>query len=224
MEKYFYKIVDNIDFVWKIETILNDPYRQNELDFGHYACNKRLFNPYIFESFEDFEKRELLTGYKEIKADLINEEQCYFDKTIGLVHKDEYWTNLYALRQVNCLDKIAPIVFGTGAVQENFITEKDQENYSKLMSCGLAKGQEIYALAHSYFKSLWEFDEFFANTNLDSLEKFLPTLELQAIYLKHDKEENADIASIVFRPSWDPEHGLAILLDLNTKEIKLYED
>jgi hypothetical protein len=224
MEKYFYKIVDNIDFVWKIEAIINDPYKQNEIDFGHYACNKRLFNPYIFESLEDFEKRELLTGYKEIKADLINEEQCYFDKTIGLLHKDEYWTNLYALRQVNCLDKMAPIVFGNSTDQEDLITENDRENYSKLMSCGVIEGKEIYTLAFSYFKSLWEFDEFFANTNLGSLEKFLPTLELQAIYLKYDKEENADIASIVFRPSWDPEHGLAILLDLNTKEIKLYED
>ena len=79
MEKYFYKIVDNIDFVWKIESILNDPYRQNEIDFGHFACNKRLFNPYIFKSFEDFEKHELLTSYKEIKAGQINDDKCYFD-------------------------------------------------------------------------------------------------------------------------------------------------
>lgn len=224
MEKYFYKIVDNIDFVWKIEPIINDPYKQNEINFGHYACNKRIFNPHIFESLDDFEKREFLTSYKEIKPDLINEEKCYFDKTIGLLHKGDYWQNLYALRQVNCLDETVPIVFGNSTDQENFITEKDRELYLKLMSCSKLVRQDIYKLAYSYFKSLWEFDVFFAKTNLNTLEKFLPTLELQAIYLKYEEEENADIVTVVFRPSWDPEHGLAIILDLDSMEVKLYED
>lgn len=224
MEKYFYKIVDNIDFVWKIEPISNDPYKQNEIDFGHYACNKRLFNPNIFESVEDFEKCEFLISYKEIKPNLINNEKCYFDKTIGLLHKDDYWHNLYALREVNCFNKMAPIVFGNSTELEDFITEKDRELYLKLMSCGQDTGQKIYQTAHNYFKSLWEFDEFFAKTKLDTLEKFLPTLELQAIYLKYEEEENNEIATVVFRPSWDLEHGLAILLDLNNMEVKLYED
>ena len=50
MEKYFFKIVDNIDFVWKINTHVLDPYKQGEIDFGHYVSNQRVFNPYIFET------------------------------------------------------------------------------------------------------------------------------------------------------------------------------
>lgn len=119
---------------------------------------------------------------------------------------------------------MAPIVFGNSTDPEDFITEKDRELYLKLMSCGQDTGQKIYQTAHNYFKSLWEFDEFFAKTKLDTLEKFLPTLELQAIYLKYEEEENNEIATVVFRPSWDLEHGLAILLDLNNMEVKLYED
>ena len=60
--------------------------------------------------------------------------------------------------------------------------------------------------------------------NGDTLELFLPTLELQAIYLNQKKAEEVDTACVVFRPSWDPEHGLAILLNLDSEEVKLYED
>jgi hypothetical protein len=119
---------------------------------------------------------------------------------------------------------MAPIVFGNSTNQENFITEKDRDLYLKLMSCGQDTGQKIYQTAHNYFKSLWDFDEFFAITKLDTVEKFLPTLELQAIYLKYEDEENTEIATVVFRPSWDLEHGLAILLKLNTMEVTLYKD
>ena len=73
-------------------------------------------------------------------------------------------------------------------------------------------------------KSLWEFDTHFSKTNLDTLELFLPTLELQAIYLSQGKNEEIDEACVVFRPSWDPEHGLAILINLDSKEVTLYED
>ena len=58
----------------------------------------------------------------------------------------------------------------------------------------------------------------------DTLELFLPTLELQAIYLNQEKDEEVNTVCVVFRPSWDPEHGLAILLNLDSKEVKLYED
>lgn len=224
MDRYFYKIIDNIDFVWKIETILNDPYKQNEIDYGHYVCNKRQFIAYLFESIEDIEKQKLFTDYKEIKPDSINADQCYLDKTVGLLHKDEFWLNLYALRYVNCLDKLSPIVFGNSDVQENFITETDRDLYLKLMFCDKSIGQKIYQTAYQYFKSLESLDQSFSETNLDTLDKFLPTLELQAVYLSYKENENANIACIVFRPSWDPELGLAVLLNLDTMEVKLHED
>ena len=155
---------------------------------------------------------------------MVNEENCYFDRSIGLLHRDDYWTNLHAHRHVNCLGRIAPLVFGGGKQQLNSITNNDRERYLKLMACGPEVGQAIYKVAHDYFKSLWEFDTHFSKTNLDTLELFLPTLELQAIYLNQEKDEEVDTACVVFRPSWDPEHGLAILLNLDSWEVKLYED
>jgi hypothetical protein len=92
------------------------------------------------------------------------------------------------------------------------------------MAFGTEVGQEIYITAHDYFKSLWEFDTYFSKTNLHTLESFLPTLELQAIYLRQEKDDKIDFACVVFRPSWDPEHGLAILINLDSKEVTLYED
>ena len=82
----------------------------------------------------------------------------------------------------------------------------------------------IYQTAYQYFKSLESLDQSFSETNLDTLDKFLPTLELQAVYLSYKENENANIACIVFRPSWDPELGLAVLLNLDTMEVKLHED
>ena len=224
MEKYFYKIIDNIDFVWKVETILNDPYKLHKIDYGHYVCNKRQFIPYLFESIGDIEKQNLFADYKEIKPDLFTADNCYFDNIVGLLHKDEYWLNLHAIRFVNCIDKLSPIVFGDSNKQENFITESDRDLYLKLMSFDRSVGQKIYQTAYNYFKSLWSVDKFFSETNLDTLEKFLPTLELQAIYLRHEEKENANIACIVFRPSWDYELGLALLLNLDTMEVELYQD
>ena len=224
MEKYFYKLVDNIDFVWKIEVNDKDPYRQGEMDYGHYVCNQRVFNPSIFESLTDFEQRETLSDYKEIEADHVNDENCYFDRSIGLLHTNDYWTNLHAHRHVRCLGKIVPIVFGNSEDKVTSISNKDRERYLKLMACGPEVGQEIYITAHDYFKSLWEFDTHFSKTNLDTLESFLPTLEQQAIYLSQGKNEEINTACVVFRPSWDPEHGLAILINLDSKEVKLYED
>jgi len=224
MEKYFFKLVDNIDFVWKIKVHVLDPYKQGEIDFGHYVSNQRVFNPYLFESLTDFQQKAFLSDYNEIEADSVNEENFYFDRNIGLLHTDEYWTNLHAHRYVNCLGRIVPIVFGGGTEQAKTITNKDSERYLKLMACGLEVGQSIYKAAYDYFKSLWEFDAHFSKTNLDTLELFLPTLELQAIYLNMEKDEEGDTACVVFRPSWDPEHGLAILLNLDSEEVKLYED
>jgi hypothetical protein len=224
MEKYFYKLVDNIDFVWKINTHVLDPYKQGEIDFGHYVNNQRVFNPYLFESITDFQQKAFSSCYKEIDPDLVNEQNCYFDRSIGLLHRDDYWTNLHAHRYLNCLGRIAPIVFGSDKEQLDSITNNDREKYLKLMACGPEVGQAIHKVAHDYFNSLWEFDTHFSKTNLDTLELFLPTLELQAIYLNQEKEEEVNTACVVFRPSWDPEHGLAILLNLDSEEVKLYED
>ena len=224
MERYFYKIIDNIDFVWKISLNVLDPYKQGEMDFCHYVNNQRVFNPYLFDSLTDFQQRAFSSDYKEIEADLVNEDNCYFDRSIGLLHTDEYWTDLHAHRYVNCLGKIATVVFGSGMEPLKSITKKDREQYLKLLACGPEVGQAVYKAAHDYFKSLWDFDTHFSKTNLDTLALFLPTLELQAIYLNQEKYEEEETACVVFRPSWDPEHGLAILLNLDSQEVRLYED
>jgi hypothetical protein len=224
MEKVFYKLTDNVDFVWKVENVSNDPYKESAISFGQYVCNKRVFNPAIFETIADFEQGEHLLTYKEIIPDRLNEEKCYYDNIIGLLHADDYWNDLHALRHVNCLNEIVPIVFDGSNENRSFITSADRESYLKLLACGAEKGQDIYDCAYQYFKTLWNFDAHFAQTNLDTIEKFLPTLELQAIYLKQAEEQAEAAACIVFRPSWDPEHGLAIVLNLATMNVKLYED
>jgi hypothetical protein len=224
MEKVFYKLVDNTDFVWKVKNVSNDPYNEIAIAFGLYVCNKRVFNPAIFESLADFEQGEHLLTYKEIIPDRINEEKCYYDNIIGLLYADDYWNDLHAFRYVNCLNEIVPIVFDGSNENRPLITNADRESYLKLLACGSEKGKEIYDCAYQYFKTLWNFDAHFAQTNLDTIEKFLPTLELQAIYLKHAEEGREAAACIVFRPSWDPEHGLAIVLNLATMTVKPYED
>lgn len=224
MDRYFYKVIDNIDFVWKVETITNDPYKLNEVDFGHYICNNRQYIGYIFHSVEDIEKRNLFKDYKEIKPNLINSDKCYFDKTIGLLHTDDYWQDLYAVRYVNCLESLSPILFGDSLRRVDFITDTDRDLYLRFMTCDKSIGQKIYQAAYNYFKVLWEIDEYYSGTNLDTLEKFMPTLHLQAVYLWHDKDENQNIASISFNPSWDEEHKLSIRLNLDTLEAKPNED
>jgi hypothetical protein len=224
MEKFFYKLVDNTDFVWKVENVSNDPYKENTLTFRQYVCNKRVFNPVIFESIADFEQSEQLLTYKEIIPDQLNNEKSYYDNVIGLVHADDYWNNLHAFRHVNCLNELVPIVFDSSDENNPFITNADRENYLKLQACGAEKGHEIYDCAFQYFKTLWDFDAHFEQTQLDTIEKFLPTLELQAIYLSNANTETEASACIVFRPSWDPEHGLAVVLNLVTMKVQLYED
>jgi len=199
MEKYFYKLVDNIDFVWKINTHVLDPYKKGEMDFGHYVSNQRVFNPYLFESLADFQDSAFFSDYKEIEADMVNEETCYYDRSIGLLHTDDYWTNLHAHRNVPCLGKITPIVFSSTAEQSNVISNNDRERYLKLMACGPEVGQAIYLRNES--------------------EK-----QKESGKESEKQNESGDTACVVFRPSWDPEHGLAILINLDSKEVTLYED
>ena len=92
------------------------------------------------------------------------------------------------------------------------------------MNCDKAIGRKIYKTAYDYFKYLWAIDDFYSETNLDTIEKFLPTINIQAIYIGYDEDENANIAGISFRPSWDEEHGLGVLLNLDTMDIKLNND
>lgn len=223
MEKIFYKIINSVDFVWKTETTTNDPYKLQPHTFGHYVNNKRVFHPVIFESLSAFQQSEHLLTYKEISPSKINKEKCYYDPTIGLLHKNDYWNNFFALRHINCLDATVPVVFDDNPDQLDSISNINRESYLKLLACESGKKDEIYDCAFNYFKTLWNFDKHFAVTNLDTIEKFLPTLELQAVYLKVKNECDA-FACIVFRPSWDPDHGLAVLLDLKTLEINLMED
>jgi hypothetical protein len=211
MNRYFYKIVDNIDFVWKIETITSDPYKLNETDFGHFVCNQRQFIPYLFQSVHDIKNRGLLNDYKEILPQVLTDDNCYLDKTIGLLHKDNYWQTFFAVRHIACLNRMSSIVFNS------VIEDADSKVYHKLMTCNDAVGEKIYQAAYTYFKSLWHVDEYFSATNLDTIDKFLPTIQLQAVYIRQD-EKNIRFA---FRPSWDEEHGLSINLDIESFEVTI---
>ena len=56
------------------------------------------------------------------------------------------------------------------------------------------------------------------------IRRLFRIMDYNAVYLNQKKAEEVDTACVVFRPSWDPEHGLAILLNLDSEEVKLYED
>lgn len=217
MDKYFFKIVDDIDFVWKIEKITNDPYKLDETDFGHFVCNQRQFIPYLLQSIHDIKTRGLLTDYKEILPQVLTEDNYYFDKTVGLLHKNSYWNTLFAVRHINCINRVSPIIFRTT------IEELDCKIYEKLMACNFSVGQKIYQAAYNYFKQLWEIDEYFSSTNLDTLDKFLNTIQLQAIYIRADDNVNDNDVLFSFRPSWDEEHGMRIVLKLENYEVTIDE-
>lgn len=217
MDKYFFKIIDSIDFVWKIEKITNDPYKLNETDFGHFVCNQRQFVPYLFQSIQDIKNRDLLNDYKEIIPQVLTEDIYYFENTIGLLHKDNYWNTLFAVRHINCLKRMSPIIFRTT------IEDLDCKIYDKLMACTFSVGQRIYEAAFNYFKKLWAIDEYFSSTNLDTLDKFLKTIQLQAIYIRQDNNVNDNDVLFAFRPSWDEEHGLRIILNLENYEVTIEE-
>jgi hypothetical protein len=213
MAKYFFKIVDNIDFVWKIETETTDPYKLNETTFRHFVCNERQFVPYLFQTVEDIKNRNLLNNYKEILQQVLTDDNYYLDKTIGLLHKDKYWNTLFAVRHIKCLDRMSPIIFRSS------IEDIDSKVYDKLMTCDSTVGQKIFDTAFVYFKSLWEIDEYFSSTNLDTIDKFLKTIELQAVYIRRDDNISENIIHFAFRPSWDEEHGLGIILNLENFEV-----
>jgi hypothetical protein len=217
MEKYFFKIIDSIDFVWKIEKITTDPYKLNETNFGHFVCNQRQFVPYLFQSIQDIKNRDLLTDYKEILPQVLTEDIYYFDKKIGLLHKDNYWNTLFAIRHINCINRMSPIIFRTT------IEDLDCKIYDKLIACTFTVGQSIYEAAYNYFKKLWKIDEYFSSTNLDTLDKFLKTIQLQAIYIRKESNVNDNDVLFAFRPSWDEEHGLKIILNLENYEVTIEE-
>jgi hypothetical protein len=211
MDRYFYKIVDDIDFVWKIERVRSDAYKLNETDFGHFVCNHRLFVPYLFKNIQDIRTRGLLNGYKEILPQVLTDDNCYLDNTIGLLHKNSYWETLFAVRHVGFLNKMSPIIFGST------IKDVDSTVYQKLMACDHAVGQKIYQAAYTYFKSLCDIDEYFSSTSLDTIDKFLTTLQLQAVYIG----QNENSIRFAFRPSWDEEHGLSINLDVESFSVTI---
>jgi hypothetical protein len=213
MNRYFYKIVDNIDFVWKIEKVTSDPYKLDEIDNGHFVCNQRQFIPYLFQGIPDIKNRGLLNDYKEILPQLLTDDNCYLDKTIGLLHKDNYWETLFAVRYISCLNRMSPVIFNSK------IEDSDSDLYDKLMACNHTIGQNIYEAAYGYFKDLWEIDEYFSATNFDTIEKFVKTIELQAVYIRPDNNLSENYICFAFRPSWDEEHGLRINLDLESFEV-----
>jgi hypothetical protein len=217
MDKYYFKIVDNIDFVWKVEKITSDPYKLNEIDFGHFVCNQRQYVPYLFQDIQDIKNRELFNDYKEILPQVLTDDCYYFDKIVGLLQKDNYWDTLFAVRHISCLNRFSPIIFRT------VIEDLDCKIYEKLMACDFSVGQKIYDTAYNYFKKLWDINEYFSSSNLDTIDKFLNTIKLQAVYVRRDGSINDNIVHFTFRPSWDEEHGLAIDLNLETFDTTINE-
>lgn len=215
MNKYFYKIIDAIDFVWKIEPITNDPYKLNETQFGLFVCNQRQFVPYLFQNIQDIKNRGLLDGYKEISLQVMTDDNCYLDKTIGLLHKNNYWNALFAVRYLGCINRMSPVIFNST------IEDTDSEAYEKLMACDNAVGKKVYEAAYTYFKSLWDIDEYFSASNLDTIDKFLATLKLQAVYVGQEDRIGKNKIQFAFRPSWNEEHGLSINLDLKSFEVSI---
>lgn len=201
--KYFYKIENNIEFVWRIRQIEDDPYRKDDSIAEHFVGNTKQYVKWIVRNEKDLKERNLLNGYKEIFENKNCEDDVIYDEVLGLLRKDEKFPVIYAFRQIVGLEKIARIEF------ENTVEIKSARNlFHKAVNIDKEIGEMIIKIGFEYYKRLWEIDEYFSKPNLDTIEKFKPTIELQSVNL-YDDVKTGNV-TYYFRPSWDEESGLYI--------------
>lgn len=204
--KYFYKIEDNIEFVWRIRQIIDDPYRKGESIAEHFVGNIKQFVKWIVKTENDLKARKLLDGYKEIYG---NENSVIYDEVLGLLRKDKKFPVTYAYRQIVGLNKIVRIEF------ENTVEIKSARDlFQKAINIDKETGEKIIKIGFEYYKKLWEINEYFSEPNLDTIEKFKPTIELQSVNFYGDVISKN--VTYYFRPSWDEEHGLYVRFNLNS--------
>ena len=214
--KYFYKTESNIDFVWKISKNQNDPYKESELLIEHFVNNVKQHVIYILESEDDLKKWNLLTNYTEATIGTFDSNNTSIDEQLGLLHKDPKFQTIYAYRHINHFNKIVPIEFSDSLGPINV-----RALFTDILTLTKESYQKIIDSCYTYFKSLWEVHEYYSETKLDTIDKFLPTIELNNITI-NDNLENKEV-TFYFRPSWDTEHGLYILFNFNTMECQVEE-
>ncbi|MCH2231903.1 MAG: hypothetical protein MK105_16325 [Crocinitomicaceae bacterium] len=201
--KCYYKIENNIDFVWRIREIKDDPYRKGESIAEHFVGNTKQFVRWIVKNEKDLKERNLLEGYQEIGNNAV------YDEVLGLLRKDEKFPVIYGFRQILGLEKIARIEF------ENTIEIRSvRDLFQKAINIDKVIGDKIINIGFEYYKKLWETDEYFSEPNLNTIEKFKPTIELQSVNF-YDDIKSGNV-TYYFRPSWDEEHGLHIKFNLNS--------
>lgn len=204
--KYFYKIENNIEFVWRIRQIEDDPYRIGQSIAEHFVGNTKQFVKWIVRNEKDLKERNLLTGYREIYENGNNEDGVIYDEVLGLLRKDKKFPTIFAYRQIEGLKKIALIEF-----DEKVKVETTRNLFQKAVNIDLVNGMKIIEAGFEHYKKLWSIDEYFSEPNLNTIEKFLPTIELQSIWLDENPEN--EVVTYSFRPSWDEEHGLRVRFD-----------
>ena len=201
--KCYYKIENNIDFVWRIRELKDDPYRKGESIAEHFVGNTKQFVRWIVKNEKDLKERNLLEGYQEIGNNAV------YDEVLGLLRKDEKFPVIYGFRQILGLEKIARIEF------ENTIEIRSvRDLFQKAINIDKVIGDKIINIGFEYYKKLWETDEYFSEPNLNTIEKFKPTIELQSVNF-YDDIKSGNV-TYYFRPSWDEEHGLHIKFNLNS--------
>lgn len=209
---YFYKIENNIEYVWRVRQITNDPYRENQTIAEHFVGNIKQFIGRILRSENDLRQYNFLANYKTVGSDKFNEEKVIHDEIIGLLRQDE--SELYACRHILGLNKIALVRF------ENSVDIKSaRQLFQKAVNIDKAFGMQIIQAGFEYYKKLWSIDEYFSEPNLNTIEKFEPTIELQSVTLYGDMEE--EFATYYFRPSWDEEHGMYVRVNFRSMTCKV---
>lgn len=198
--RYFYKIENNIEFVWRVRQIEDDPYRKNENIAEHFVGNIKQFIRWIVKTEDDLKERNLLEGYKELKN---NENDLIYDEVLGLLRKDEKFQVTYAYRLILGLNKIAKIEF-----DDTVEIKSVRDLFQKAVNIDRETGKKIIEIGFEYYKRLWKIDKYYSSPNLDTMEKFMPTIELQSVNLYDDV--SSEYVTYYFRPSWDEEHGLYI--------------
>lgn len=199
MNTYFYKIENDIDFVWRIRKVDDDPYQEGELIGEYLVGNVYTHTDHLITDKQDLYRLKLLNGFKEILSGSFNAENATYDPVLGTLRMDKDMLNLYTYRHLHYLKAIVPISF-----ESNLLIKEVRDLYLKVIEPDSRLADQIFNTAFDRYKS------YGLDDGISEIGDFKSTLSPGEISLI-DPEEG--LVSYFFRPSWDEEHGLYIMVN-----------
>lgn len=205
-ERIFYKIENNIDYVWRIVKVKNDPFRKDEFVAELLIGNIKQFINRIVKNEQDLNRYNFLDGFIELNH---VDDKIIYDRELGLWRRHEKWQEIFAYRNIKGLNRIVPVSFET-----TVDIKSAKEILSKSINISTVIGNEIIHAGLKYYQYLCSINDYFAQVPMNSIEEFKSTIELNSVSIYGDVESH-DV-TYYFRPSWDEEHGLYIKFNFKT--------